>query len=545
MSSETIKIQEAFAAEGIPVVTVDTKAYPDEINLVVYVSGANLARAVEFASAFESSLQVVDGAPRFLVVRKSDEELHESVQARVTGVHDARVFDLVRLISAKSRVSSAEPSLIYVPDARASLPTITAARHHLVFGRRGAGKSALLMEARRQVVSEGAVVSWTNIQTLRHESAQRVFLYVVTDILAAVIAGRKSVSERSALALAVVEVAEQVRLLLVRDETSVTDAQRIVPRIQRALSQFLELENKRVYVFVDDFYYVPRDIQPMILDMIHGSIRDANVWLKIASIRHLTNWWQASPPTGLQSGQDADLIDLDVTLQDPEKAGRFLESMMGEYASRVGISSLARVFNQGALDRLVLASGAVPRDYLVLAVSSINRAQRRPNAVVAGVQDVNQAAGDAAGSKIQELEEDMAANSGVAQRTLESLGLVRNFCLDEKSFTYFLVNYRDKESLPQAYSLLTDLMDVRLIHLVDSGVSDAHEAGSRFEAYMLDLSQFSGSRLKQRLNVLDFEDGHFVSRLTRSSADPQRGNTSLQLIAILRRAPVLELATLV
>jgi hypothetical protein len=181
---------------------------------------------------------------------------------------------------------------------------------------------------------------------------------------------------------------------------------------------------------------------------------------------------------------------------------------------------------------------------MVLAVSAINRTRRRVNARATGVQDVNQAAGDAASSKIQELEEDMAVNSGVAERTLLTLSQVRSFCLDEESYTYFLVGYRDKEKAPKLYSLLTDLMDVRMIHLVDSGVSDAHQAGSRFEAYMLDLSQFSGSRLKQRISVLDFEDGHFVSKQTRSGAAPQRGGTSLQLIGILRKAPVLPLSRL-
>lgn len=181
---------------------------------------------------------------------------------------------------------------------------------------------------------------------------------------------------------------------------------------------------------------------------------------------------------------------------------------------------------------------------MVLAVSAINRALRRPKARVAGVQDVNQAAGDAASSKIQELEEDMAANSGVAQRTLQTLAVVRSFCLDETSFTYFLVGYRDKESNVQAYSRLTDLMDVRLIHLVDAGVSDPSQAGSRFEAYMLDLSQFSGSRLKQKINVLDFEDGLFVSKQTRNAAAAQTGGTSRELIGILRKSPVFELSRL-
>ncbi|MGO4300154.1 AAA family ATPase [Leifsonia sp. RAF41] len=540
-------VRDAFFKAGVETIQVDVKPYPDEVNLVAYVNDLDFARALEASSDIERGIQVDGGPVRFLIVRKADagNTRSTSAPAKVSGVQDQKVADLVRLLSAKSRVSSAEPSLVYVPDARASLSTIAAGRHHLVFGRRGAGKSALLMEARRGVESEGALVSWTNIQTLRRESPQRVFLYVLNDVLTALISGRKSVSPTSRLSLALSEILEKVEDLLGLAETELRDAERLVPRVQRAIVQYLEVEDVRLFVFVDDFYYVSRDSQPLILDMLHGSIRDSKVWLKIASIRHLTNWWQASPPTGLQSGQDADLIDLDVTLQNPQRASAFLEGILSAYARQVGIPALSRVFSRPALDRLVLASGAVPRDYMVLAVSAIGRAVRRPNAKFAGVQDVNQAAGDAASAKIQELEEDMAANSGVAQRTLETLDLVRRFCLDEQAFTYFLVGYRDKEKNVGPYSLLTDLMDVRLIHLVDAGVSDPNQAGARFEAYMLDLSQFSGSRLKQRISVLDFEDGLFVAKQTRGDVEPVRGTTSRELIGILRKAPVLELGTLV
>ena len=544
MSTSTAELMESlldtFTRADIQIVSIEFKPYPSEINVVVHVSPMDFVSAVNIASSTEDQLQA-DGLPVFVVIRKSADTTSVSSRTQFLGIKDPRVDELIRLISAKSRVSSAEPSLIYIEDARASLSTITASRHHLVFGRRGAGKSALMMEARRELMQEGAVICWTNIQTLRLETPQRILLFILDDVFSSLIAHRHNVSARSGLALTLAEIHEQIRRLLLKDETSLDEAQRMVPRVQRALSQYLSIEGVRVFAFIDDFYYVPRDMQPLLLDMVHGAVRDSNIWLKIASIRHLTNWWQASPPMGLQSGQDADLINLDVTLQDPEKASVFLEGILAEYARKVGISSLSRVYTRPALDRLVLASGAVPRDYMVLAVSALERTRRRENARKTGVQDVNQAAGDAAGSKIQELEEDMAMNSGVAERTLGTLSRVRSFCLDDEQFTYFLVGYRDKEKKPKLYSLLTDLMDVRMIHLVDSGVSDAHQAGSRFEAYMLDLSQFSGSRLKQRISVLDFEDGHFVSKQTRTGVAPQVGSTSLHLIAILRKAPILEL----
>lgn len=540
------RIRELFEREGVGVIGVDIRPYPDEVNVVVYVPPVQFTQSLELANDAEAKIQVDGALPAFLVVRKADVSEVDQPEATtpVTGVRDPRVAELIRLVSARSRVSSVEPSLVYVPDARASVSTISASRHHLVFGRRGAGKSALLMEARRRVAAEGSLDCWTNVQTLRHEEPQRVFLFILDDLLRTVISGRANLSPASSRVLALSELREQVRALLNDDDTSEEQAKRIVPRAQRALAQYLEIEGARVFVFVDDFYYVPRETQPMVLDMLHGAVRDCDIWLKIASIRHLTNWWQSRPPMGLQSGQDADLVDLDVTLQDPEKASSFLEGILGEYARRVGIASLSRVFNRPALDRLVLAAGAVPRDYMVLGMSAINRALARPNSKLVGVQDVNQAAGDAASAKIQELEEDMASNSGVAQKTLESLAVVRSFCLDETSFTYFLIGYRDKEAHPREYSHVTDLLDSRLVHLVSAGVSDASQAGIRFEAFMLDLSQFSGSRLKQRINVLDFEDGHFVSKQTRIANVKEVGGTARQLIGILRKAPEFALGRL-
>ena len=80
-------------------------------------------------------------------------------------------------------------------------------------------------------------------------------------------------------------------------------------------------------------------------------------------------------------------------------------------------------------------------------------------------------------------------------------------------------------------------MDVRLVHLVNSSVSDTHRSGGRSEAYILDLSQFSGERFKKYLKVLDFESGHIVLRETGRRKAPRLGDTPRKLITILRGAP--------
>ena len=61
---------------------------------------------------------------------------------------------------------------------------------------------------------------------------------------------------------------------------------------------------------------------------------------------------------------------------------------------------------------------------------------------------------------------------------------------------------------------------------------------------MLDLSQYSGARLKQKVRVLDFADGHFISRETRSAKPARQARTAREFVAMLRVAPTLELGWL-
>lgn len=539
-------LRSEFRKQHIDVFSIETRSFPHEAHHIVFVRPEELDRALMLGSRLSPPASTE--LDEFVIVRPTStsmlgsESKVESIPP-IRSVHDPRCSDLINLVSARSRVSSAQPSLAYVPDARANLAAVTAARHHLVFGRRGAGKTALLVEAKQRLDNEGSITGWVNIQTFRREPAERVILYVLNEMLTALLSSR-AVDDRSHVAVSLSALSARVQSLLDADQTDAHLVNDLVPRGQRVLRDYLAVAGRSLFMFLDDFYYLPRAEQPEVLDVLHGFTRDANAWLKIASIKHLTRWWQATPPMGLQSGQDADLIDLDITLQQPAEAKRFLEGVLLAFARTVQIPTLSRVFRAEALDRLVVASGAVPRDYLVLATSAIARARKRANARLVGVQDVNQAAGDAAASKIQELEEDMASNAGTAETTLATLKTVRSFCLEAESFTYFLVGFRDREDHPASYNLLTDLMDVRLLHLLDAGVSDAHAAGQRSEAFMLDLSQYSGSRLKQKVRVLDFSEGHFVTRETRSSRPPKIARTARELITMLRGAPTLDLVRL-
>lgn len=534
-------VRRAFSEADVEVRDLRHRRHPDEDVFVVDVDAETLDVAGRVATQIE---QTFESGSVLISVRRAaasptlvEGPLHD-------GVGDERAGQLRQLISARSRTSEMRPSVSYIPDAALNIDSVATARHQLIFGRRGAGKTALMVEAKSTVEERGSTSVWLNMHTYRLEPIERIFLHYLRELLDSVRAeaSSRTAAENSATLAAVEAVFSEISRLLDMDRVDEEGVRRIIPDTNRALRRFLSALGIELFVFLDDFYYVPRPEQATLLDMMHGVIRDCDCWLKVASIRNLTKWFITSPPTGLETGHDADLIDLDVTLQDPARAKEFLEAVLSAVAERVGIPRLTALFSPSSLDRLVLASGGVPRDYMVLAGSSITKAQSRGDRKFVGVEDVNESAGNAAQVKIQELEEDGSANSGVPEQATKALLRIRDFCLDETSYTYFRVRHQDRDHRPEAFSVLNRLVEFRLLHSVAASVSNQHRAGDASEVFMLDLSQFTGSRLKQKLWVLEIESGRLFAKRTRDAASRRDAPDARDLVAIFRASPEFKLS---
>ena len=87
-------------------------------------------------------------------------------------------------------------------------------------------------------------------------------------------------------------------------------------------------------------------------------------------------------------------------------------------------------------------------------------------------------------------------------------------------------------------------MDLRLVHLINASLPDERKAGHRSEVYMLDLSQFSGQRLKRKIKALDFVGGHIVLKETATRTPDKIGDTPKKRLAIFRRGPLFHLKAL-
>lgn len=110
---------------------------------------------------------------------------------------------------------------------------------------------------------------------------------------------------------------------------------------------------------------------------------------------------------------------------------------------------------------------------------------------------MNTACGEHEATKREELSND----AGEDQENLTAeFDRVRGFCRGEK-VNCFLV---EKDQATSGYREIQELVDLRLLHLVKSRVTVRDRPAKIYEAYLLDLSQYTGERKMRDMTMLEF-----------------------------------------
>ena len=78
---------------------------------------------------------------------------------------------------------------------------------------------------------------------------------------------------------------------------------------------------------------------------------------------------------------------------------------------------------------------------------------------------------------------------------------VRDFCINQTEVNLLLL---DKDAAGNRAQLIQELVDLRLIHKVRYRITVSGRTGNIFEVYMLDVSQYTGSRKKRGLEIVEF-----------------------------------------
>lgn len=298
---------------------------------------------------------------------------------------------------------------------------------------------------------------------------------------------------------------------------------RKVLEYQDLLREVGSLAGNQGFLLLDDLYQIPQRDQADVLDYFHRLTKDTGFWLKVGTIRHRTTWYRHGIPSiGMKIGDDVDEIDLDVTLEKYETAKRFLFRVLDGIAEEVNLTA-SGLLNDRARDRLVLASGGVARDFLSILRKSIAVAREKNTSGRIGAEDVNQAAGEHDSAKRDEVRRDVLDGD---DQLLDAFEAMKRFCLEENNVNCFTI---EKDLDGQIYKQVKELVDLRLLHSVLSRVTIRTRPTRIYEAYMIDVSQYTGTRSRRKLDMIEFWNAEGAEKLRSASliyAERESGGSS-------------------
>ncbi len=146
---------------------------------------------------------------------------------------------------------------------------------------------------------------------------------------------------------------------------------------QRIFDELASVSDGNSFLFLDDLYHIRKDNQAQVVDYMHSIGKGHKLWLKVGTIRHRTVWYvHGNPPIGMKLGDDAEEIDLDLTLEKYTITKDFLTKILSNLMTPVGLKT-DDLMTDGAIDRLVLASGGVARDFLSIFRRAVDVARRK------------------------------------------------------------------------------------------------------------------------------------------------------------------------
>jgi len=280
-------------------------------------------------------------------------------------------------------------------------------------------------------------------------------------------------------------------------EKKLDQLERYLSDYKKTLSRALdESRYDSAFILLDDFYLIPRSRQPDVIDYLHRLFRGTNFYLKVGTVRHRTSIIRNDEQTiGVELHQDVEEINLDRTLEDLEATSEYLAQMLGALSYTAGVNNPKEaLFNPDAFHSLVIASGGVPRDFLNIFVEAIAAANAddqdrwlTPTYIWKGASRLSYR------TKLTNLKEEASSDSSPLEKVYQD---IISFCLKEKRKTAFLVSQDQAQKLFSVHELILQLMDFKLIHVVEPDTSAASGRKGRFEAYTLDFSLFMEPRMR-------------------------------------------------
>lgn len=275
-----------------------------------------------------------------------------------------------------------------------------------------------------------------------------------------------------------------------------------LPELKELLNETCLLLGKDIFLILDDFYFIRKSDQPYFIDFFHRLCKNTGLYLKIATIKQRTSLYiQGETYVGMEIGHDAQSLNLDYSLENFGAMVKFMKELLAHINSKVNVNiDYDKILTDNAFKFLCLASGGVPRDFFSLFISLGNRmldnekSISKPNVIDCSIDNLP--------NKMEAFKTDTAEEKEILEHYLQ---FIRDEIILDKKYNSFLVSNSEALKFPQINQAIKELVDLRLIHIVNSNTSSAPSDGLRYSAYMVDIGLFPNANPRDFRQILPDE----------------------------------------
>jgi hypothetical protein len=475
--------------------------------------------------------------------------------------------DLVRLrttINENIRVQGGGVKPVTYINVGNALSDVRSKQNHVIFARRGCGKSLLLHTSANGLDSSAKVVS-INCEDFKRHSFPNVLIEILGSVLDGIEKeargylpfGRKKRARRIVATLrsdleaqrvkADAQVAEvrrsdtdekkttfgvgveakgapvganfktdlsslaktEVETKYSQSRNKIEELDKWLPHLKKSLKEFFRLrpQIKAIYLHIDDFYHLLREDQPLVMDYIHRMCKDLPLYFKVATLRHVSTLYaeREGQPLGAQERNDYLPVNIDFTLENFQHTVDQNKKIFAEFGRQAGLKDgdIDELFKGSGFERLVLAGGGVPRDCLSLFLTVLDNEQPPNGDGRIGKDEVRISSRSNFESRIGDLKQDSGRSEQLT--LIRGVYVLRQLYIDKKS-NILMVSEEILQKDDQLRNLLFRLLDYRIVHSAGVALTHKSQPGT-YHAFAIDIGCYAHMRkLQTRFVEIDLSE---------------------------------------
>lgn len=277
-------------------------------------------------------------------------------------------------------------------------------------------------------------------------------------------------------------------------------------------SELKKITQKGTFVYLDDFYQIPMEVQPEVIQYLHDIYKNCSnnsFCFKIATLPYRLRMNQDG--NDMSYKDDFSIIKLDYDLSELDRTKEYLLSILVNINPILNITKqdIESLFNSPeVLTYAIIATGGVPRDFLLMFMDLVGTT-RRDNKTTIQKEHVYSVVKSLRDDKDNNIEFDSDVSPELIREAVELLN-------EEVVGKYNTNVILYPKGLAEKHEvLLKNLTNLRYLHLIKDTTTSQSKKKEEFAAYLIDMSFYAvNKRLKQGFDFRRFWEVDSKSRLT-------------------------------